>query len=180
MNQTSSSRARRLGLLGIAGLVAAAWALTQLGPGISGTVSASAGRSSSGSVSQGVGNAPAGNAPAGNTPAVAGRPDGVPAGSRFAASSDRFELVGALDGRKLTLWLDRFADNAPVADASLELEIGAYRLVAKPVDDRYEAEFPQPPPPGTWPVTATVIVGSDDDLLAADLVVPPTTTGGAR
>lgn len=184
MNQTTSSRPWRRGIVGIAALVAAAWALTQIWPGPRPSAPSSATRWSSGVSASAagdasVGNAPAGNAPAGNAPAVARRPGGAPVEARFAASSDRFELVGALDGPKLTLWLDRFADNAPVTGATLELEIGETRLVATPVDDRYEAQLPAAPAPGTWPVTVTVIAGSDDDLLAADLVVP-TATGGAR
>ena len=42
---------------------------------------------------------------------------------RFAAVSETFELVGVLDGKQVTLYLDRFADNAPVRGAKIELEI---------------------------------------------------------
>ncbi len=44
-----------------------------------------------------------------------------PALPRFAAVSDLFELVGVLDGKRLTLYLDHAADNRPVKDAKLEL-----------------------------------------------------------
>lgn len=98
------------------------------------------------------------------------------AAPRFAAASDAFELVGVLEGRRLTLWLDRFADNAPVTDAGLELEIGGRALAARAEGDRYVAELPEAPAPGTLPVTATVLAGQESDLLAADLVVGP----GAR
>ena len=38
------------------------------------------------------------------------------------------ELVGVLDARTVTLYLDRFADNAPVEGAQLELELGGEKL----------------------------------------------------
>lgn len=110
-------------------------------------------------------------------PPGASAPDASSEDARFAAASDLFELVGALEGRRLTLWLDRFADNAPVVGATLELEIGETRVVARAVDDRYEADLPSPPAPGTLPVTVTVTAGKDMDLLAADLVVTARTEG---
>ena len=100
------------------------------------------------------------------------------AGPRFAAASDQFELVGALDGRRLTLWLDRFADNTPLAGARIELEVGADRLVAQPAGDVYVAELPALPAPSTLPVTASVEAGGLGDLLAAELVVPAAASGG--
>lgn len=98
----------------------------------------------------------------------------APSGSaRFAATSEQFELVGVLEGRALTLYLDRFADNAPVRDAQIEIEIGTEKLAAKAVGDVYTAELSASPAAGTMPVTATVIVtGGATDLLAADLEVP--------
>jgi hypothetical protein len=103
--------------------------------------------------------------------AAASAPGSAPLEARFAATGDHFELVGALEGRRLMLWLDGFADNAPVVGASLELEIGDTKLVARAVGDRYEVELPAPPTTGSLPVTVTVTAGNDLDLLAADLVV---------
>lgn len=100
------------------------------------------------------------------------RPPATSPDPRFAAVGDRFELVGALEGRRLTLWLDRFADNAPVTGATLEIEIGDAKLVGRAIDDRYEVELPAPPAPGVVPVTVTVTTADDMDLLAAELVVP--------
>lgn len=100
------------------------------------------------------------------------QPSVAPNGSRFAASGDRFELVGALEGRRLTLWLDGLDDNAPIVGAALEIEIGDAKLVARAIDDRYETDLPVELPAGASPVTVTVTAGDDIDLLAADLVVP--------
>ena len=91
---------------------------------------------------------------------------------RFATSTERFELVGELSDRRLVLWLDRFADNAPVEGATLELEIGARSVLARPDGDRYVAELPESLPPGTHPITAIVLAGAEDELLAAELAVP--------
>ena len=51
---------------------------------------------------------------AGPAPATAGA-----ATPRFTASSEAFELVGVLQGRRLTLYLDRVADNTPVKGATI-------------------------------------------------------------
>ena len=89
---------------------------------------------------------------------------------RFVALSETFELVGVLDGRQLTLYLDRFADNAPVREAQIELEFaGAKLAVQARGDDVYEAMLADAPKPGVLPVTATVTAGTDIDLLAGEL-----------
>ncbi|WP_028605431.1 hypothetical protein [Ottowia thiooxydans] len=88
---------------------------------------------------------------------------------RFAAVSDVFELVGVLDGKRITLWLDRAADNAPVVDARIELEIAGEKLKAEPHEDVYEVVLAAEPKPGVLPITAMVVAGSETDLLAAEL-----------
>lgn len=162
MKRISVSRPLGLGLAVAALLIAVAWALTQRGLAFRGDTREA--------------REPAASAPA--SPGIVGR-TGVDPVPRFAASSERFELVGALDGRRLTLWLDRFSDNAPLTGATLELEIGDLKFVAKAVDDRYEFELPAPLPAGVSPVTVTVTTADEVDLLAADLVVP-TRGEGAR
>jgi len=89
---------------------------------------------------------------------------------RFAAVSETFELVGVLDGRQLVLYLDRFADNAPVRNAQIELEIGGAKLHAKEHSDaRYEVMLAEAPQPGVMPITIVVAAGSEVDLLAGEL-----------
>ena len=92
-----------------------------------------------------------------------------PALPRFAASSELFELVGVLEGQRLTLYLDRAPDNAPVTGAQIELEIAGAKFKATPRDDVYEIQLAAAPAPGVLPVTATVTAGQDIDLLAGDL-----------
>jgi hypothetical protein len=93
---------------------------------------------------------------------------------RFTAESETFELVGVLSGKQITLYLDRFADNSPVRNAQIELEIGGAKFKARaaegrPGEDEYEVTLPEAPEPGVLPVTATVIAGNDADLLAGEL-----------
>ena len=89
---------------------------------------------------------------------------------RFSAVSESFELVGVLSGKQITLYLDRFADNNPVRDAQIELEVGGTTFKAgKQGEDEYEIVLPEAPQAGVLPVTATVIAGDETDLLAGEL-----------
>lgn len=91
---------------------------------------------------------------------------------RFAAESETFELVGVLSGQQITLYLDRYADNSPVRDAQIELEIGGAKYTAEPHGDgEYEVLLPQAPQPGVLPITATVTADNEADLLTAELDV---------
>jgi hypothetical protein len=96
----------------------------------------------------------------------------APAAPRLVAESETFELVGVLQGARLTLYLDRFADNQPVPGAVLELEVGGQPLKAVALaDGRYEATLPSAPAPGVLPVTISVTAGAEMDLLAGELDV---------
>jgi hypothetical protein len=97
-------------------------------------------------------------------PAVTG-----PALPRFAAVSESFELVGVLSGKQIMLYLDRAADNAPVTDAQIELEIAGAKFKAEKFEDAYEVVLPEAPKPGVLPITATVTAGQEVDLLAGEL-----------
>jgi hypothetical protein len=93
---------------------------------------------------------------------------------RFAAVSETFELVGVVDGRRVTLYLDRWADGSPVEDATLELELGGVKVPVHAHQEgegkgEFEAELAQALEPGVIAVAATVIAGKDTDLLAGEL-----------
>ncbi len=89
---------------------------------------------------------------------------------RFVAASELFELVGVIDGRRLTVYLDHAATNEPVKDAQLELDIGGVKVLLQPhAEGEFEAELAQALPPGVHPVTATVSTAKDGDLLAAEI-----------
>lgn len=79
------------------------------------------------------------------------------AAPRFTAHSARIEMVGVVDGRQVTLYLDRFEDNTPVTGAAVGLAIGGAEV---PVTLRSPGEFhgetKRALEPGAWPVVATV------------------------
>ena len=95
-----------------------------------------------------------------------------PALPRFAAASETFELVGVVNGKRLTLYLDRYADGSPVKDAKLELELGGVKV---PVESHGEGEFEamlaEELKPGSLAVSAMVVAGAESDLLAGELDV---------
>lgn len=97
----------------------------------------------------------------------------VAGGPRFAVATDLFELVGALDGRRLVLWLDRTDDTSPVVGARLELDVGGRSVAVRPEGDAYVAMLDASPPPGVLPIAATVMAGDDADVLAAELRIGP-------
>ena len=88
--------------------------------------------------------------------------EGAPAATgtalpRFAAVSDLFELVGVLNGKQITLYLDRAADNSPVTEARIELEIGGQKYLAtQHGSDEFEVVLPEVPKPGVLAVTAKI------------------------
>lgn len=94
---------------------------------------------------------------------------GAAALPRFAVSSADFELVGVLDGLQLTLYLDRYADNAPVLGADLEVDLGGTVLKAVAHDDHYEVTLPAAPEPGVLPLIATISTADAADLLLGEL-----------
>ena len=89
---------------------------------------------------------------------------------RFSAVSENFELVGVVNGKQITLYLDRTSDNSPVKDAKLELELGGVKVPVKPHGEgEFEAMLTQELKPGEIAVSATVFAGKETDLLAGDL-----------
>ena len=91
---------------------------------------------------------------------------------RIAVYSDLFELVGIVENGAMTLYLDRYVDNAPITDANIEVETGSEKLIATAnADGTYRVVAKAFAKPSEIPVTFTITAGSDNDLLAGDLVV---------
>ena len=89
---------------------------------------------------------------------------------RFSAVSENFELVGVVNGKQISLYLDRTSDNSPVKDAKIELELGGVKVDVKPHGEgEFEAMLAQELKPGEIAVSATVFAGKETDLLAGDL-----------
>lgn len=88
---------------------------------------------------------------------------------RFTATSETFELVGTVNGKNLTLYLDHYADGSPVKDAQLELELDGVKVSTTPHGEgEFEATLAQELKPGITVVQATVIAGETADLLVGE------------
>ena len=102
-------------------------------------------------------------------------------GPRFATDTDQFELVGVLDGQVLTLYLDQFGSNEPVAKAQIEIERGTWKALATEVSPGvYAVAAPALAQPGKHVLTVTVQAGDKSDLLNATLEVGAVNAASAR
>jgi hypothetical protein len=91
---------------------------------------------------------------------------------RASAQSEEFELVAVLASKKLTLYLDRYASNAPVAEARIELESGAVKIVAAQTEPGVYAVPGEPfSRPGKYPLVFSIQTAESADLLTATLEV---------
>jgi membrane fusion protein, heavy metal efflux system len=96
------------------------------------------------------------------------------ASPRVAANSDLFEAVGIVQGKTMTIYLDRYTDNTPVVDAKIEVDLGSVKVMAAAqADGTYLISSDLLAKLGSLPVTMTVTAGEDVDLLAGDLVIGP-------
>ena len=94
---------------------------------------------------------------------------------RASAQTEDFELVAQLHGTTLTFTLDRFATNAPVVDAQIEVESGTVlKAVAQQVAPGvYTVKADALAIPGKYPLNFSVQAGDTSDLLAATLDISP-------
>jgi len=93
---------------------------------------------------------------------------------RVEAHSESFELVGMLEGGKLTLYLDRFATNEPVRNAAIEIESGAFKATAQSSGEGiYTAPAAELTKPGEYPLVFTIRAADETDLLNGTLGVSP-------
>ncbi|MDX9706487.1 MAG: hypothetical protein RBT86_02795 [Azospira sp.] len=99
----------------------------------------------------------------------------------FEAHSELFELVGRITNERLTLTLDRWASNAPVNDARIEIEVGGKPLLAEAQPDgTYVLNAAPFAAPGTYPLTILIDAGDESDLLATDFVIGEETVEAAN
>ena len=93
------------------------------------------------------------------------------------AESDSFELVGRLEASGFVFFVDRVANNAPVLNATLEVEQGGRKATARfrsesgdyLIDDAiWLAPLHQP---GEYALAFTLLAGDEADLLTADFAV---------
>ena len=87
---------------------------------------------------------------------------------RFVAVSEDLEIVGIVNGKQLTIYLDRFKDNSPVNDAQIDIDIAGSKYKAeKHGIGEYEVILKDTLKPGVIAITATIQAGELNDLLAA-------------
>jgi len=99
-------------------------------------------------------------------------PANVQTAPRATAASALFELVAVAGGGRLTLYLDRFATNEPVADALIEVETPDGPVTALVQDDVYYLEAPWSGKAGAHELLFTVTAGDDIDFLTGTLTIP--------
>lgn len=95
----------------------------------------------------------------------------------FEARSDTFELVGRLQGGELSILINRYATNEPVLNATVEVETGNLKALAKfhadmgdyAIDDA--SMLKALAAPGDHPVLVTVLAGNESDLLDGTLTI---------
>ena len=99
---------------------------------------------------------------------------------RASAQTEEFELVAVLEGKKLTLYLDRFATNGPVADAQIEVDSSALKATATQIAAGvYSLPGESFAKPGKYPLAISVQTGDSSDLLTVTLDLPHPVAGAA-
>lgn len=88
---------------------------------------------------------------------------------RFYAESDLYEVVGVINGKEITLYLDRYSSNELVKGAKVEIELEGFKISSEPHGDgeylfRLKNKIKDQP-------TAITITINDDvtDILAATI-----------
>lgn len=95
---------------------------------------------------------------------------------RAEAQTELFELLATPGNGQLTIFIDRFASNAPVTGAKVEVESGDWKAIAPAADNgSYRVNAPQFAKPGRYPLLFTVAAGADSDLIETTLVVAEAT-----
>jgi hypothetical protein len=104
---------------------------------------------------------------------------GAPASPRVIAVSEKYQLVGIVEGEVLVIYLDRAEDNSPVTAATLEVSLDgqSYKAELHEKAASYEVTAPVLRKPGSYEVLVTLAEGGEHDLLAGTLKIPP---AGAR
>jgi RND family efflux transporter MFP subunit len=101
---------------------------------------------------------------------------------RVDAHSDLFELVGipsAREGGILVVYLNDYATNAPVAEASVELTAGDETIVGSAANGAFQFKTPWILKPGHYDLTFSITAGETSDLLIARLDIPDPPLPGA-
>ncbi len=89
---------------------------------------------------------------------------------RAQAATEEFEVVAALEGKQLVVYVDRFASNEPVAKAKVEIEgAGLKGLAVEAAPGTYVMDIAATLPPAKHALTISIEAGDTADLLTATL-----------
>jgi hypothetical protein len=105
---------------------------------------------------------------------------GLSAAPRATARSEEFEAVAVLEGKKLVLYLDRFASNAPVIGAKVDIEGDGLKGVATETLPGVYVMDAVSLAPAQQSLTISIEAGDSADLLLATLDAAPAPTGEAH
>lgn len=91
-------------------------------------------------------------------------------GPRASAQTESFEIVAALDKPTLTIYLDDFNTNTPIADAKVEVQSGAFQATATMQSPGvYTLAAAALAQPAQHPLTISVETADTADLLSLTL-----------
>ncbi len=99
-------------------------------------------------------------------------PATVQSAPRATAASALFELVAVSNGGFVTVYLDRFDTNEPVAGARIDVETPAGPVTATPDGDVYKIDAPWASTPGEHELLFTITADAEIDFLTGTLSVP--------
>ena len=96
------------------------------------------------------------------------------ASPRVTAVSENYQLVGIVEGEVLVIYLDRFADNAPVTSAKLEVTIGDVAVQAElQKNGTYEVASPHLKSAGSHEILVAITDDVVTDLLVGSISDSP-------
>lgn len=106
---------------------------------------------------------------------------GAAASPRVIATSEKYQLVGIVEGEVLVIYLDRAEDNAPVITAKLEVSLDGQPHKTEFIGNAatYEVTAPLLRKPGSYEVLVNLTDGREQDLLVGTLKIPAA-AGGAE
>ena len=90
---------------------------------------------------------------------------------RFSAQAGGLELVAAAEGHDLTVWIDQWADNAPVTNARVSVTVDGRSIEARPINGTYILDAPTLDAPGPHRVSFAVTRGSTAQTISGTLTV---------
>jgi len=110
------------------------------------------------------------------TPAAQAQTVGQP---RIETFTESFELVGQLQGKELSVFVDKYETNEPVLNGKLEVELGALKTVGQYRQERGDYVIADEgfvkalAAPGKHALVFTLTAANESDLLEATVDVHP-------